>query len=235
MEAKVRPAAAPLAPPPPSLLDRLRARLGDEIAPSVVDVRVLTADADAAAVVIVDRPGTEIEKAIAACWPDLATTASLPAGVEVVDTATWEAVQRLARRGLLAALTVPADTDGSPEAEERRRTRAAELLRSAERKREMSAVLCAGGFVAEAAAPAHDAVELALAAVAIRHTLVPDGDGGPLPESLLCGPMLVRSFVDEADVDLVRRLRAGADAPDPDTLLEQSSALLRRLADAVRA
>ncbi len=238
MEAKVRPAAAPLAPPPPSLLDRLRARLGDEIAPRVVDVRVLTADAHAAAVVIVDRPGTEVEKAIAARWPELATTASLPAGVEVIDTATWQAVQRLARRGLLAAFTIPSDpsdADGSPEAEERRRTRAAELLRSAERKREMSGVLCAGGFVTEAAAPARDAVELALIAVAVRHALVPDGDGGPLPESLLCGPMVVRCFVDGADVDLVRRLRAGADAPDPGALVAQSGALLRRLADAVRA
>src|SRR5207247_7431515 len=41
MEATVRPAAEPLAPPTPSLLDRLRARLGDEIAPRVVDVRLL--------------------------------------------------------------------------------------------------------------------------------------------------------------------------------------------------
>ena len=201
----------------------------------MVDVRVLAADGQAAAVVIVDRPGPEVERAIAARWPELATPASVPAGVEVIDAATWEAVQRLARRGLLSALAVPSEPDGSPEAEERRRTRAAELLRSAERKREMSGVLCAGGFVAEAAAPARDAVELALAAVAIRHALVPDGDGGPLPESLLCGPMLVRSFVDEADLDLVRRLRAGAEAPGPDALVEQSGGLLRRLADAVRA
>jgi hypothetical protein len=99
----------------------------------------------------------------------------------------------------------------------------------------MSGVLCAGGFVAEAAAPAHDAVELGLAAVAIRHALAPDGDGAPLPESLLCGSMLVRCFVDDADVNLIRRLRAGAEPPDPHALVEQSGALLRRLADAVRA
>lgn len=235
MEAKVRPADAPPAPPAPSLVERLRARLGDEIARHVVDVRVLTADAHAAVVVIVDRLGTEIESVIAARWPELATPASLPAGVEVVDAATWEALQRLARRGLLPTLAVPSEPDGSPEAEERRQTRAAELLRSAERKREMTGVLCAGGFVAEAAVPARDAVELALAAVAVRHALAPDGDGGPLPESLLCGPMLVRSFVDGADVDLVRRLRAGTEAPDPHALVDQSGALLRRLADAVRA
>src|SRR5439155_970016 len=83
----------------------------------------------------------------------------------------------------------PAGPDGSPEAEERRRTRAAELLRSAERKREMSGVLSAGGFVAEATGPAHDAVELALAAVAVRHALAADADGAPVPESLLFGPM----------------------------------------------
>jgi len=47
--------------------------------------------------------------------------------------------------------------------------------------------------------------------------------------------MLVRSFVGQADVDLIRRLRAGAEAPDPHALVEQSGALLRRLADAVRA
>lgn len=235
METKVRPAAAPPAPPAPSLVERLRARLGDEIAPRVVDVRVLAADAQAAAVVIVDRPGPEVERAIAARWPELVTPASVPAAVEVIDAATWEAVQRLARRGLLSALAVPSEPDGSPEAEERRWTRAAELLRSAERKREMSGVLCAGGFIAEAAAPAGDAVELALAAVAIRHALVPDGAGRPLPESLLCGPMLVRSFLDGADVDLVRRLRAGAVPPDPGALVEESGALLRRLAEAVRA
>jgi hypothetical protein len=100
----------------------------------------------------------------------------------------------------------------------------------------MTGVLRASGFVAEAAAPARDAVELALAAVAVRHALAPEGDGGPLPESLLCGPMLMRSFVDGADLDLVRRLRAGADAEatDPHVLLDQSVALLRRLADAIR-
>ena len=234
METTVRPAAAPPAPPAPSLVDQLRARLGDAIAPRVVDVRVLGADAQAAAVVIVDHLGTEVESAITARWPELATPASVPAGVEVIDAATWEALQRLARRGLLPALAVPVEPDGSLEAEDRRRTHAAELLRSAKRKREMSGVLCAGGFVAEAAAPAHDAVELALAAVAVRHALAADADGAPLPESLLCGPMLLRSFVGQADVDLIRRLRAGAEAPDPHALVEQSSALLRRLADAVR-
>ena len=235
MEARVRPAAAPPAPPAPSLVDQLRARLGNAIAPRVVDVRVLAADAQAAAVVIVDHLGTDVESAITARWPELATPASLPASVEVIDAATWEALQRLARRGLLPALTVPAEPDGGPEAEDRRRTHAAELLRGAARKREMSGVLCAGGFVAEASAPAHDAVELALAAVAVRHALAADTDGVPLPESLLCGPMLVRSFVGQADVDLIRRLRAGAEAPDPHALVEQSGALLRRLADAVRA
>jgi len=235
MEAKVQPAATPPAPPAPSLAERLRARLGNEIRQRVVDVRVLTGDTHAAAVVIVDHLATEVESAIAASWPELITLASVPAGVEVVDAATWEAVQRLARRGLIPALALPPEADGRSEAEQRRLTRAAELLCSAERKREMSGVLCAGGFVAEAAIPAHDAVELALAAVALRHALVPEDDGGPLPESLLCGPMRVRSIVDGSDVDLIRRLRAGVEAPDPHALFEQSGVLLRRLADAVRA
>src|SRR5439155_10723792 len=119
MEARVRPAAAP---PAPSLVDQLRARLGNAIAPRMVDVRVLAADAQAAAVVIVDHLGTDVESAITARWPELATPASLPASVEVIDAATWEALQRLARRGLLPALTVPAEPDGGPEAEDRRRT-----------------------------------------------------------------------------------------------------------------
>jgi hypothetical protein len=235
MEAKVGPAAGAPARPVPSLVDQLRARLGDALAPRVLDVRLLADGAQAAAIVIVDRLGTELEHAIVARWRDVAPPAAAPPAIEILDAASWEAVQRLARRGLLPALAVPCETDRSPEAEARRRTRAAELLRSAERKREMSGVLCAGGFVAEAAAPAREAVELALAAVAVGHALVPDDDGGPLPESLLCGPMLVRSFVDGGDVDLVRRLRADAEAPDPHALVEQSGALLRRLADAVRA
>jgi len=235
MDPEIRPAAAPPAPPVRSLVERLRAELSDQVASRVVDVRILTADAQAAAVVIVDRSGPEVERAIAARWPEVATPASVPASVEVIDASTWEALQRLARRGILPALAAPAEPDGSPEAEERRRTRAAELLRSAERKREMSGVLSAGGFVAEATGPAHDAVELALAAVAVRHALAADADGAPVPESLLFGPMLVRSFVGQADVDLIRRLRAGGEAPDPHALVEQTSALLRRLADAGRA
>src|SRR3989441_1871846 len=100
METTVRPAAAPPAPPAPSLVDQLRARLGDATAPRVVDIRLLAAGAETAAVVIVDRSGPEVERVIAARWPEVATLASVPAGVEVIDASTWEAVQRLARRGL---------------------------------------------------------------------------------------------------------------------------------------
>ena len=235
MDTSVHPAAAMPAPPPPPLVERLRALLGADAAPRVVDVQVLAADGGAAAVVIVDRTGRDVERAIASRWPELAAAGAAPAAVEIVSAATWEAVQRLARRGLLPALAVPAGPDDSPAAEERRRTRAEELLRSAQRKGEMSGVLCAGGFVAEAAAPAHEAVELALAAVAVRHALAPEGEGGPLAESMLCGPMLQRSFVAGSDVELIRRLRAGVEAADPYPLFEQSTALLRRLADAARA
>ena len=72
-----------------------------------------------------------------------------------------------------------------------------------------------------------------MAAVAVRHSLAAEGDEVPLPESLVCGPMLVRSPVDGSDVDLIRRLRAGFAAPHPPSLFEQAGALLRRLADAV--
>src|SRR5206468_12892253 len=61
MEARVRPAAAPPAPPAPSLVDQLRARLGTATAPRVAAVRGLAADAQAAAVVIVDHLGTAVE------------------------------------------------------------------------------------------------------------------------------------------------------------------------------
>ena len=232
METKVQPSAAAPPLPAPSLVERLRTRLGADTARRVIDIRVLAADTQAAAIVIVDHRETEVEHAIVSRWPEIATAGSAPAAVEIVDAATWDVIERLARRGLLPTLAVPADRD--PAGEERRRERAEELLRSAERKREMSGVLCAAGFVAEAAAPAHDAVELALAAVAVRHSLAAEGDGVPLAESLLSGPMLVRSFVDGSDVDLIHRLRAGAAAPHPPSLVEQSGALLRRLADAVR-
>jgi hypothetical protein len=236
MEAKVQPASALPTPPAPSLVDRLRAQLGEEIAPRVVDVRVLAADSNAAAVVIVDRLGEEIEASIASRWKGLAASASLPAAVEVVDAASWEALQRLARRGLIPALAVPSEPDGSPQAEARRLERAQELLGGAQRKLEMAGVLRAGGFAAEAVAPAREAVDLALAAVAIRHALAPEDDCGAVPETLLGGELLVRSFVGRPDVDLVRRLRAGGDSEvtDADAMLDQSRALLHRLADAIR-
>ncbi len=238
MVAKVRPAPAPPAPLPPSLVDHLRAQLGGEIAARVVDVRVLAADGQAAAVVVVDRLEAQIESAIVSRWPEHAAATSLPAGVEVVDAATWETVQRLARRGLLSAVAPSVEPDGSPDAEVHRLARAEDLLRTAERKRHMTSVLYDGGFAAEAVAPAHEAVEIALSAVAVRHGLMPDADAGPLPEGLLCGAMLVRSFIDGADVSLVRRLRAGAGGAEPTdsrSLLDQSGVLLRRLADAARA
>ena len=115
--------------------------------------------------------------------------------------------------------------------------RARELLGTAQRKLEMAGVLRAGGFPAEAVAPAREAVDLALAAVAIRHALAPEDDFGAVPETLLGGEMLVRSFVAPPDLDLVRRLRAGAgpEASQTEAMLDESRALLPRLADAIGA
>src|SRR6059058_1852058 len=45
---------------------------------------------------------------------------ALPAAVEVIDAATWEALQRLARRDLRPALDVPPEPGGRPEVGERR-------------------------------------------------------------------------------------------------------------------
>src|SRR5439155_14307139 len=71
-------------------------------------------------VVIVDHLGSDIESAIAARLPDLATPTALPAAVEVIDAPTWEALQRLARRDLRPALDVPPEPGGRPEVGERR-------------------------------------------------------------------------------------------------------------------
>ena len=231
IDTAVQPATRPAPQPARSLVDRLRAELGDGIAPRLVDIRVLVADGNAVSVVIVDRLEDGIGAPIARRWESFAASASLPAGVEVVDAATWEALQRLARRGLVPALGAPTAPDGGAEAETRRRERAGALLCTAQRKLAMAGVLRAGGFAAEAAAPAHEAVELALSALAVRHALAPLDDGAPVADGLLCGEMLVRSFVDGRDVELVRRLRTGpaAESADSDALLDPIPGFVGRL------
>jgi hypothetical protein len=90
-----------------------------------------------------------------------------------------------------------------------------------------------GGFAIEAAAPAREAVELALSATAIAYALVREEDDATLPAGLLSGEMLARSFVSAADLELVRDLRANTDesaharVPPP---IDSSAELVRRLA-----
>src|SRR5439155_19712844 len=57
---------------------------------SPAQLEVLRAHAQAAAGASRDHLRTEVESAITARWPELTTPASVPAGVEVIDAATWE-------------------------------------------------------------------------------------------------------------------------------------------------
>jgi len=98
-----------------------------------------------------------------------------PPQLEMLDQATFETLQRLAKAGIIQ-FTQPTKgqvyeptTDTNKEAKEKQRREALyqEKLRLAEEKQRMSQLLADGGFITEALAPLNEALNIALAAAAI--------------------------------------------------------------------
>ena len=174
---------------------------------------------------------------VGADWRRVAEECAMPSEVEVIDAAAWEALQRLARRGLVPALAavVQSGPDGSAAAEARRRERAATLMEEARRKLKMAGVLRIGGFAVEALAPVREAVEIGIRATAIAHALLAEDEQSAVPESLLRGDLLARAFVRDEDVNLVARQRANGvnttDTREVEGFIEEGGALVRRLAE----
>jgi hypothetical protein len=228
-------AAAPL-PKPLTPIERLRALLGEKMATALREVHIVGAGAlqTRTALIVVDGADGAIAAKVTADWQRVAAECAMPIAAEVIDAPAWEALQRLARRGLVPALKVESRPDGDAAAEGQRRRHARQLMEGAQRKLKMAEVLRAGGFAVEAMAPAREGVETAIRAAAIGGGLLGADDDAPVPESLLRGELLARAFMRDQDVTLVTRLRANgaaaADTGEAEALIDDSSALLRRLA-----
>ncbi len=162
---------------------------------------------------VVDRVDERARRALAQASRPEATA------IELIDAATWEAVQRLAAAGIVqlgAAPEVlhgatPAETESERRRREARLAEAREQLAGAERPRRMAEVLAAGGFHAEALAPLAEAVEQALCALALGAGVPAER---PVPVAALRGPIA-------AALELPAELAAGVEAlrdrpADPD-------------------
>ncbi|RUM94119.1 MAG: hypothetical protein DSZ28_04825, partial [Thiothrix sp.] len=106
----------------------------------------------------------------------------IPPQLEMLDQATFETLQRLAKAGVIQ-FTQPvkgqiydSKTDTNKEAKEkqRREMRYQEKLQLAEEKQRMSQLLADGGFIAEALAPLNEALNKTLAAAAIAAQIKAD-------------------------------------------------------------
>lgn len=133
-------------------------------------------------------------------------------GLEVLDRATYETIQRLIAQGLLhpvAGICLLHGGEAAVEtdriARERRLGEARKVMDQAERKRKMSGVLRVGGFEVEAVPPLREAVELALKAVVC---LSGDGagvDDGEMPLAVL--KTVGQGILPDGVVEMVARFR----------------------------
>ncbi len=165
--AEARQAPAPKPPPEAAFAQDLVARCGTRLA--ALECRT-GADGRQVMMAVVDdarqlRPIAE--RLLGAAYAG----GAMP-GLEVVDRATYETIQRLIAQGVLQpAAGAKVLHGGLTTAEtgralrERRLGEARAILEQADRKRRMGMVLREGGFTAEAVAPLREAVEMALKAV----------------------------------------------------------------------
>lgn len=135
-------------------------------------------------------------------------------GLEVIDRATYETIQRLIEQGILQPVVGASllhggvvTQDTSRVVRERKLNEARKAMEQAERKRRMSDVLKTGGFGVEALPPLREAVEWALKAI-VRLT----GDGAEAAEtgevSLAVLKTVEKGYLSDDAVDSVTRFRA---------------------------
>ncbi|HEX2642785.1 MAG TPA: DEAD/DEAH box helicase, partial [Thermoanaerobaculia bacterium] len=163
-----RPVASPA--PAERLRDELLRRWNDRLL--FLDRRAPSGEGGETLLAVLDQP-TAGERAEMAALLRQQAGDNPPPNVEILDRATFEAVERLVAAGVLqftgdgAALhRSPAFASTRGDRRERDRARALETFGHAERKLRMSTVLAAGGFAVEALSPLREAVESALRALA---------------------------------------------------------------------
>jgi hypothetical protein len=141
-------------------------------------------------------------------------------GLEVLDRATYETIQRLIEQGLLHPVAGgtrllhggEAAMETGRAVRERKLGEARKAMEQAERKRRMSDVLKVGGFCVEAVPPLREAVEWALKAI-VR--LAGDGataEAGETPLSAL--KAAVRGILPDNAMEMASRFRALASSPE---------------------
>lgn len=204
------------------LRDELLARYGDRLL--LLEVWSEPSRAGGTVVAVLDRADDAERGALAAALRrHFDAAAPLPA-VEILDRASFAAVERLVEAGLLELTTAgrrllhrSAALQGATGDERRRRLeQAREILDQAQRKVRMAAVLASGGFPVEALAPLREGVETSLRSL----LWIAPADANSSPDALHEVPMSWLEArddgngLDAAAIELVARLRGG-----PETLL----------------
>ena len=139
----------------------------------------------------------------------------LPGGaprLELVDSATYQTIQRLLDAGVLSAggavsrtlHQAPAADESRDEALRKRQEEARKCLDQGKRKQRMARVLADGGFAAEALAPMGEAAETALRALLIWRGGEPDS---PLPLARIETELVKTGLMPDETLSLLSRLR----------------------------
>ena len=222
---------APMAPAEPAerLRDDLAAAYGNRLL--LLELWAEPARAGGTVVAVLDQVGEAERGAIATALRRNFGETAPPPGVEVLDRASFEAIERLVEAGLLertaagSRLLYRAASLQGPAVDERRHRleHAREILEQAQRKVHMAAVLAGGGFPIEALAPLREGIETGLRAMVLAAEAAEAAVAGEAATVSREVPMswieahrehFDGDALDSAAVQLVARLRGG-----PETLL----------------
>jgi len=157
--------------------------------------------------------------------------------LEVLDRATYEAIQRLIENGILSlnqeAQTLHQSTSTDKpqqQIQQQRLQRARQQLKQAERKHDMAQVLASGGFVIEALPALSEAVEGGLASLAQLDA----HDASPLSITFIESHLLNNTKAPPNTTALVAQLREGGEGlneKEAVALLESGAALMQHVAE----
>jgi len=163
-----------------------------------------------------------------------------PGDVEVLDAATWAAIERLIGSGLLApgaparnVLHAASGDTGAGEVRRRRRAAARRALQAAERKQRMAEVLAAGGFAVEAFDPLREAVEGTLRALA---RLEGESGDAPVPIESVAAVLGSAGLASDGTAALVEQLRERGPPADEEAaqrLLAAGAGIVRAASEAL--
>ncbi len=212
---QAKPALSPPVSPETVFKQDLMSRLGNRLA--TLECRVDGGGRDVLVAVVdeVEQIRPVAERLLKTAFEGVGTVP----GLEVLDRATYETIQRLIGQGLLQPVAGARLLHGGESAleteravRERKLGEARKVMEQAQRKRRMSDVLKDGGFGVEAVPSLREAVELALKAV-VR--LVGDGatlEEGDSPLSAL--KTFGNGILPDTTVDTVARFRALVSSSD---------------------